>query len=237
MNPTLPAVYDLLTNLLESISDATSTTHFHLGGDEVIYSCWSNDVTIVNWMKQNQVASYDELLSYFVKKADGIVQNMKAVPIHWEEVFFAVKNTKNSTYALDMNTLIQVWTNAANVASVTADGYKVIASPSSVWYANYLTITWQTMYTYDPTAGLSTTQASLVQGGEVCLWGETVDNTNLESVLYPRAYTASERLWSPATVVDQVDALYRMEIHRCRMLQRGFTPAPFDPSTCNVLYV
>lgn len=237
VNPTLPAVYDLLSNILSGIHDATSTSHFHLGGDEVIYSCWSNDKSIVSWMAENKVASYDELLSYFVLQSDKMVHDLAAIPIHWEEVFFAVKNTKNSTYTLDMSTPIQVWTNAANIASVTADGYKVIASPSSVWYANYLDITWQTMYAYDPIVGLSAAQASLVIGGEVCLWGEAIDNSNLESVLYPRAYAVSERLWSPATVTDQTAALARMEIHRCRMLQRGFTPAPFDPSTCNILYV
>jgi len=237
VNPTLPAVYDLLTNILQSLYDSTSTSHFHLGGDEVIYSCWSNDASIVSWMAKNEVASYDELLSYFVKQSDAIVHDLKATPIHWEEVFFAVKNTKNSTYTLDKSTQIQVWTNADNIASVTADGYQVIASPSSVWYANYLTITWQTMYAYDPVAGLSAAQSELVVGGEVCLWGEVVDDSNVESVLYPRAYAVSERLWSPATVVDQTDALARMEIQRCRMLQRGFTPAPFDPSTCNVMYV
>lgn len=237
MNPTLPGVYDLVSTILRGLKDSTGTSHLHLGGDEVVYSCWSNDKSIVSWMAANQVASYDEMLSYFVLQADKIVHQLEAVPLHWEEVFFAVKNTKNSTYTLDKSTLIQVWTNAANIASITADGYKIIASPSSYWYANYLDITWQTMYAYDPVVGLSTEQASLVIGGEVCLWGEAIDNANLESVLYPRAYAVSERLWSPSTVVDQTAALVRMEIQRCRMLQRGFNPAPFDPSTCNILYV
>lgn len=57
------------------------------------------------------------------------------------------------------------------------------------------------MYAYDPTTGLSTAEAERIIGGEVCMWGEHVDDMNWESIVYPRASAVGERLWSTASTV------------------------------------
>lgn len=48
------------------------------------------------------------------------------------------------------------------------------------------------MYMYDPTVGLSSSEKMLIVGGEVELWGEHIDETNVEAVLYPRACAVGE---------------------------------------------
>jgi hypothetical protein len=40
----------------------------------VVYGCWSNDAEIVAWMTSHGVASYDDLLSYFVGKAQALAK-------------------------------------------------------------------------------------------------------------------------------------------------------------------
>lgn len=59
-----------------------------------------------------------------------------------------------------------------------------------------------------------------VIGGEVCMWGEYVDGTNLLSRLWPRASAVAERLWSPAQITSDTDsAAFRLDQQRCRMLK------------------
>ena len=55
--------------------------------------------------------------------------------------------------------------------------------------------------------------------------------------MYPRAFAVGERLWSPATTIDLVDAKARLLIQRCRSKQRGFKSAPIEPGYCSVHYV
>lgn len=92
--------------------------------------------------------------------------------------------------------------------------------------------------------------ASLVIGGEACLWGEMVDGTNLLSVAWPRAAAVAERLWSqggdggggdassssslPPSSLFEVDedTRERMRVHRCRLVARGVPASPVGPFEC-----
>jgi hexosaminidase len=75
-----------------------------------------------------------------------------------------------------------------------------------------------------------------VLGGEGCLWGETVDASDLQSTLWPRMAAIAERLWSPATT-DMDVALAAMEprlrAFRCLLLQRGFGAGPVGDAVGN----
>ena len=97
--------------------------------------------------------------------------------------------------------------------------------------------TWDVMYKYDPTSALTAAQEGLVLGGEVAMWGEHIDENNIESIVYPRAHSVGERLWSTKETTDTTDAHNRIEIQRCRMIQRGFHPSAIDPGYCSTTYV
>ncbi len=231
LNPAIDETYSIVNSILGDIINSTNSKYIHLGGDEVVYGCWNEDAEIVDFMSTNNIASYNELLNYFVTKVDKQVNAMGASVIHWEEVFFAGVEVSNS------NTIYEVWTNSSQVAKVTNANFNVIAAPSDVWYLDHLSTTWKTMYAYDPETGLDETQAKYIIGGETCLWGEYIDDSNFIQTAYPRASAVAERLWSPNTVVDQVDALARLTIQRCRMVARGHESAPVQPDACLINYV
>ncbi len=231
LNPTLDETYSTIQNILSDVVKATNVQRLHLGGDEVVYGCWKNDSSIIDWMSQKQWTDYNQLLGYFVDRADKIANNLGAAVTHWEEVF-----TAGAT--VPANTIFQVWTDSSKMSAVTAAKYQVIASPSNYWYLNIATNTWQNMYSYDPATGLSVDQASRVIGGEGALWGEYIDETNIEQNIYPRACSVAERLWSPSTTKDTTDALNRLVIQKCRLVNRGVRSSPVQPADyCTEVYV
>ncbi|VDM75894.1 unnamed protein product [Strongylus vulgaris] len=98
-------------------------------------------------------------------------------------------------------------------------------------------------YYCDPTDFEGTDeQKALVLGGIAAIWGEMVDDTNIESRLWPRASAVAERLWSPKENTKKAlnfpyfvaeDAWPRMHEQRCRMVARGFRFQPVNnPDFC-----
>ena len=76
-------------------------------------------------------------------------------------------------------------------------------------------------------------QKALVIGGEACMWSEYVDRTNLVSRAFPRGSVVAEKLWSAASATQDInEAKPRLEEHRCRMLDRGYSVEPLWPSYC-----
>ena len=226
LNPTLDETYVVVEKVIKDIIEATGVKTFHVGGDEVVYGCWSNDAGIVSWMKAHGMTDYDDLLEYFVLKIDNIIRGLGATPVHWEEVFTAGAE-------VDPSTIFEVWTAQSQMAGVANANFTVVSAPSDVWYLDHADNTWDVMYEYDPTSSLTSSQKSLVLGGEVCMWGEHVDENNIESIVFPRANSVGERLWSDASVSDASAAHDRFNTQRCRMIQRGFHPSAIEPGYCS----
>ena len=77
--------------------------------------------------------------------------------------------------------------------------------------------------------------ARFLIGGETPLWGESIDSTSLDGVLWPRAAAGGERLWSAADVRDAGEAVFRLERHRDRLVSRGINSAHIRPKWCTVI--
>ncbi|KAJ8975712.1 hypothetical protein NQ317_018986 [Molorchus minor] len=71
----------------------------------------------------------------------------------------------------------------------------------------------------------------LILGGEVCMWGELVDDNNIEPRIWPRAAAAAERLWTNPTTKSS-EAETRFFVHRERLLNRGIRAEAEIPGWC-----
>lgn len=74
-------------------------------------------------------------------------------------------------------------------------------------------------------------------GGEVAVWSETIDEQNLDSILWPRASAMGEVLWSGRTDTSgrnrsQLDAAPRLADLRERMVARGVRADPVQMVFC-----
>ena len=196
-----------------------------------MYGCWDNDDSIKAFMSQNGISDYDGLLEYFVQIAEQQVLSLDAQPIHWEEVFLAGANVAPET-------IFQVWQSQELIQTIVEANYPVIASPAVPWYLDTwqgsrpVPNTWEDMYNYDPAINMTAQQEKLLLGGEVAMWGEYVDDANIESYIFPRAMAVGERLWSNRNQTDIDDAADRLSLHRCRMVARGFRSGPIRPDYC-----
>lgn len=112
---------------------------------------------------------------------------------------------------------------------------------------------------FDPYKDVADSQRKLVLGGEASvkarltpgqasLWAEQTDETNVESVMWPRAAAVAELWWTGAgkgsyprskvdrvpvlTLPDAVDALPRMHDTRYRLVDRGVRAVPLQPEWC-----
>lgn len=101
------------------------------------------------------------------------------------------------------------------------------------------TKSWELVYSHDPAAGLNSTAAKNVLGGEVAMWSETIDPQNFDSIAWPRAAAAAEILWSGRTDASgqnrsQVDAAPRLNSLRQRLVARGIGASPIQMEWCTM---
>ena len=80
--------------------------------------------------------------------------------------------------------------------------------------------------------GLTAAEQANVLGGASAMWGETMDDSDIDTIVWPDTAAVAERLWSSPKSADNSDAYdagqaaLRLIPHRCRLLQRGIRAKP-----------
>ncbi|KAK6747838.1 hypothetical protein RB195_000808 [Necator americanus] len=250
IDPSNEENFKFLEEFLNEVVETFPDEFLHLGGDEIedfIVVFRERNPKIRDFMQKKSFGNDTTLLEdFFFERLNTIVQNLKSKrrTIFWQEVFDHNVPEKQS--------IIHIWKGSTHqqimseVKNVTSKGYAAIVS--ACWYLNYIkygadwrdeipgTAPSNSRYYYcDPTEFDGTPeQKALVLGGIAAIWGELVDNTNIESRLWPRASAVAERLWSPKEQTKKAsDAWPRMHELRCRMVSRGFRFQPVNnPDFC-----
>ena len=71
-------------------------------------------------------------------------------------------------------------------------GLRCIVSNQDKWYLDHLDAEWQGFYSNEPLTNITDAkQQRLVIGGEVCMWGEHIDASDIEQTIWPRAAAAA----------------------------------------------
>ncbi|KAI1213780.1 glycoside hydrolase family 20 protein [Annulohypoxylon truncatum] len=245
-----PFLDELMDDILPRV--APYSAYFHTGGDEVNFNEYNLDPTVGT----NDSAVVVPLLQSFIDKQHARVRKAGLVPMVWEEI----PASYNVTVGDDV--VIQSWLGDEAIDKLTAQGHKVISSNYNYWYLdcgrgqwlnfaegatfeeNYPFLdwcspykNWRLIYSYDPREGLSDEQAELVIGGEVGAWAETIDEINLDTILWPRGSAAGEVLWSGRFDAEgqnrtQLDAAPRLVEFRERLVARGINAEAVQMTYC-----
>lgn len=216
--------FDVITGILGDMRKIFPFQLFHLGGDEVNTDCWNNTPHVRQWLQDHNMTTKDAY-QYFVLKAQEIALSKNWIPVNWEETFNAFSSK------LSPQTVVHNWLGPGVCPKAVAKGFRCIYSNQGVWYLDHLDVPWDKVYYAEPLEDVSNaTQESLVLGGQVCMWSETADTSNIQQTIWPRAAAAAERLWSNKDDTGLPDpkltALHRLEYFRCLLTRRGVQAAP-----------
>ena len=228
LDPSSNATFALMEQLFTEVTGASSRKGlvpedlFHLGGDEVDLSCWTQVNHVKQWLAANNMTDRDAY-RYMVERAHDYIYKYGRTPVNWDEVY------ANFGTTIDPQTIIHVWRDETYVQNATRDGFRVLVSPDGPWYLGVLDTLWTTMYLLEPEKGITDRQqAALVLGGEVCQWGETADASDILPTIWPRAAAVAERLWSARGVNDTAAAEPRYAYFRCLLNRRGINAGPYN---------
>ncbi|KAH9767865.1 Beta-hexosaminidase 1 [Citrus sinensis] len=220
---------DVIEQIIESMSYAKlNVLHWHIIDEQ---SFPLEVPTYPNLWK----GAYSKWERYTVEDAHEIVSpkgiNVMAevdVPGHaesWEETF--------NSFASNLNprTVVHNWLGGGVCPKAVAKGFRCIYSNQGFWYLDHLDVPWDEVYTAEPLEGISDpSNQELVLGGEVCMWGETADTSDIQQTIWPRAAAAAERLWSRREAISTgnitLTALPRLHYFRCLLNRRGVQAAP-----------
>jgi len=246
-------LYGVVKDVMIETAGMFPDSYFHVGGDEVAFSCLEEFPRIKQWMSQQGMdpANYADLVQYYTLKLGAIVSaQAKKNMIFWQEGFYNAYSNPTTPKSLPNGTIFQVWENVGSFTTMSAiikAGFQVLLSAG--WYLDqqvpsvngttrYLwEDTFIDFYNNEPTymlQGLSPEQLKLILGGEVCQWGEQIDDNMLWTRLLPRAAAVAERLWSPQGTSDLKSAYLRAFSLRCRLAQRGFPASSLRPDYCEL---
>ncbi|KAL0215349.1 hypothetical protein P9112_007533 [Eukaryota sp. TZLM1-RC] len=231
LDPSKGETFDVISDLIGELSDLTIDDYFHLGGDEPVFSCWTKNTEIKQWMDSRGFKSGNDVYSYFFNKTLPFVYKKSKKPIVWHEAALLDSN-------LPKDTLVQVWSGESNVEKVINMNFDIIYSvgyyldkskpAGKVRYAFMQTMA--DFFEREPTRGLSELQASRIKGLSAAMWSEGVDANSIEERVWPRASGTADRAW--IKLPDNVDMAYenrRAERQRCRMNGRGIRASPLVP--------
>jgi hexosaminidase len=227
-DPTTDDFFQLIDSIVGELAILFPDRYFHMGGDEVDTSCWTENPAVVKWMAGKNLTAMGTL-GYFQSRIQSIVASHGKATMFWDEFWGANLAALNSTVAEIRSTAF---------AETLASGRKALtAGINEAWYLDhgianprFIQSDWEPYYLHDPFDGLSGIELENVLGGEVDMWGEGVDETNFEPRVFPWASAVAERLWSPADRSGStVEAEPRLDGFRCLLVRRGIRAAPIGP--------
>ncbi len=205
-------LFEFLDAVFDEVCDLFPSEIIHIGGDECPKNRWRECDRCNARLVGEGLHDYDELQSYVIGRAARMLADRGRRAIGWDEILEG---------GLPDDTLVMSWRGTSGGVTAAAAGHTVVMTPTSHCYFDYRQIdspdavgfsfrdehgripvtTIDTVYQFDPVAGLTDDAAANVLGGQANLWSELIETEEIaERMIAPRILAMAEVLWAHPVV-------------------------------------
>lgn len=234
LDPTSDRVYAVIGSILDTLVQYFPDPCLHIGGDEVSPRWWSEDPKVQALMVEEGLADVRAVQGYFNRRVADMVAARGRQVVAWDEVIGAGMAEGWIVQAWRGVTMRDRVTAAGNRVLLSAPYYLDLHYPTDLHYGfdpgasqtelvaqeNALIndprlasmvggLRWTEQWREDAIELAEAADASLLLGGEACLWSELVTAELLDLRLWQRLPSVAERFWSPGTLTDVEDVRRR----------------------------
>ncbi|WVQ93292.1 hypothetical protein IAU59_000360 [Kwoniella sp. CBS 9459] len=215
----MKGVLDWTRGLFDSVARLSQGRYVSTGGDEINSRCMMEDEPTVKALEHHGW-TLDQALDIFTETTHSALRENNKTPVVWQEMVL----DHGQMTSIKNDTVVQVWVDSSDTRRVLDNGFRVVHAASDYFYLDcghgswigdprdggdhrswcdpYKT--WSNIYSFDPYEGVKPEERHLILGGQVSLWTEQTDETNLESTVWPRAAALAELFWSGASTRSHI---------------------------------
>ena len=236
--PGKEATFRFLEDVLTEVLDLFPSEFIHIGGDEAGKHDWHDCPDCRRRMEEEGLTSVEELQSYLVRRIEAFLNARGRRLIGWDEILEG---------GLSPNATVMSWRGTEGGLEAIRQGHDAVMTPGNRCYLDkvqdapvrepegfggYLPI--DSIYVYDPAAGIPEASLAHLLGVQGNLWHEMISEpSHTEYMLYPRAFAIAEIGWSPLDVKDAVDFRERATAHAAALRERGYTTFKLEDEVGN----
>ena len=236
--PGKEATFRLMEEILTEVMDLFPSEYIHIGGDEAGKRDWHDCPDCRRRMQEEGLNSVEELQSYLVRRIETFLNAHGRHLIGWDEILEG---------GLSPNATVMSWRGTEGGLEAIRQGHDAVMTPGKRCYLDkvqdapvrepegfggYLPI--DSIYVYDPAAGIPEASLGHLLGVQGNLWHEMIPKpSHTEYMLYPRAFAIAEIGWSPVEVKDADDFRERATAHAAALRERGYTTFKLEEEVGN----
>jgi len=220
--------FRLLEDVLGEVLDLFPSEFIHIGGDEAGKRDWHDCPDCRRRMQEEGLNSVEELQSYLIRRIEGFLNARGRRLIGWDEILEG---------GLSPNATVMSWRGTEGGLEAIRQGHDAVMTPGNRCYLDkaqdapirepegwggYLPL--DSIYVYDPAAGIPAGSLDHLLGVQGNLWHELIPTpSHTEYMLYPRVFAIAEIGWSPLEAKDPSDFRERATAHAAALRERGYT--------------
>jgi len=214
INPILNETSEFLEKVLLDISKLFPYNVIHVGVDERPKNAWEGSPIILEFMKQNDLATFDELQDFYMNNIINLNKKNEKITAAWNEAVlkpYIDIGSGGSSGNVDNSCLIFAWEHPDVAIQSIKKGFQTIMCPGQKTYFDMAhnnstqergicwagTIEVSDIHAWRPLSDIDEDFHDLVLGIQGQLWSETLTKTSfIDQMINPRLASLAEVAWS-----------------------------------------